>query len=321
MSTSSVPNLVTTTVSASSAPASTMEASTLRQAILGRISDYSILTKPRIAVLVLLTVTAGFTLASAERWNSQLLMHALFGITLVAGASASLNQFVERHSDGRMRRTANRPLPAGRLSPTEVLLFGIIVGGTGVLYLAVFVNLLTSALALLTLLLYAAVYTPLKRSSTLSTAVGAIPGALPPVLGWAAANDSLGVGAFGLFGILFLWQFPHFLAIGWIYRDDYARAGLKMLPLDGKAPRVVGVLTVGYSLALLPLSLHPSLCGLAGAGYGVVAVILGLGYVAASLRFAFAESTHTARGLLWASLAYLPLLLSYLVWDHWRLLS
>lgn len=286
-----------------------------------RFSDYLILIKPRISMLVLLTVSAGYTLAASEPWEAWRLFHALVGIALVASGSSALNQYIERHTDAQMLRTAGRPLPAGRLTTHEVLLFGLVAGAAGVLYLAARVNALTAGLALGTFLLYTLAYTPLKRYTSLSTAVGAIPGALPPVLGWTAAGGSLDQGALSLFAILFLWQFPHFLAIAWIYRDQYARAGLKMLPLGGRAPRVVGVLAVAYSLALVPLSLHPTACGLAGQGYAACALVLGLGYLVAAIRFAWCESTQTARGLLWASLVYLPILVSCLVWDHCRLLS
>lgn len=286
-----------------------------------RLSDYLVLIKPRISMLVLLTVSAGFTLASSEPWDGLRLVHALLGIALVASGSSALNQSIERHTDARMQRTAGRPLPAGRLSNREVVLFGLGTGAGGVLYLAAYVNPLTAGLALGTFLLYTMAYTPLKRFTSLSTAVGAIPGALPPVLGWTAAGGNLDQGALSLFAILFLWQFPHFLAIAWIYREDYARAGLKMLPLGGRAPRVVGVLAVSYCVALIPLSLHPTDCGLAGQGYAAAALILGLGYLAAAVRFALCESAQTARSLLWASLVYLPILVSCLVWDHCRLLS
>jgi protoheme IX farnesyltransferase len=283
-----------------------------------RLADYMILIKPRISLLVLLTVAAGFRLGAGELWEGARLLHALLGIALVAAGSSALNQLLERRTDAQMRRTAVRPLPSGRLSAGEVLLFGLGTGAVGVLYLALCVNGLTAWLACGTFLLYVLAYTPLKRFTSLSTAVGAVPGALPPVLGWAAAGGSLDRGALSLFAILFLWQFPHFLAIAWIYRDEYARAGLKMLPLGGRAPRVVGVLAVAYSLALIPLSLQPVACGLAGGGYAAAALLLGAGYLLAAVRFALRESLPTARGLLWASLVYLPVLISCLVWDHCR---
>ncbi|MSR57423.1 MAG: protoheme IX farnesyltransferase [Planctomycetaceae bacterium] len=292
-----------------------------RSALSARLADYLILTKPRIALLALLTVSAGYALGSADQWYGWPLAHALLGIALVAAGSSALNQYLERESDARMRRTAGRPLPSGRLSPAEVLLFGLTTGLAGMLYLAVCVNLTTSALAAATMVLYAGIYTPLKRYSAFATAVGAVPGALPPVLGWTASGAALDAGAFSLFAILFLWQFPHFLAIGWIYRDEYARAGLRMLPGGGRAPKVVGVLAVGYALVLVPLSLYPAHCGLAGSGYLAVALILSLAYLTAAVRFALDETALTARRLLWSSLIYLPVLLVTLVWDHFRLLT
>jgi heme o synthase len=285
-----------------------------------RLSDYLTLTKPRIAVLALVTVSAGYFLGSADVWRLEPLLHALFGIALVAAGSSALNQFFERDTDARMPRTAGRPLPAGRMHPGEALGFGVVTGLGGAAYLAVQVNWSTAALAAATCLLYAVVYTPLKRRTTFSTAIGAIPGAFPPVLGWVASGASLDQGAFGLFAIMFLWQFPHFLAIAWIYLEEYARAGLKMLPALGRAPRLTGMMAVAYALALLPLSLYPSISGLAGGVYGIVAVALGILYLFAAVCFAISESRTTARRLLLTSLAYLPLLLLALVWDHWRLL-
>jgi protoheme IX farnesyltransferase len=286
-----------------------------------RFADYRELSKPRIVVLALVTVTLGYSLGSAGTWDGTLLLHALVGIGLVAAGSAALNQFLERHTDGFMRRTANRPLPAGRLLPVEVLLYGIGTGLAGTCYLALAVNLLTAGLALLTLLLYAFVYTPLKRITSLCTAVGAIPGALPPVMGWTAAGGRLDMGAFSLFAIMFLWQFPHFLAIAWLYRDEYLNAGLKMLPNGRPAPRVTGLLAVGHALVLLPVSLLPSQFALAGTAYFLVALVLGIGYLASAVRFLRQETSATARRLLRVSLVYLPVLLSVLAWDHWQLLQ
>jgi protoheme IX farnesyltransferase len=293
----------------------------LRTALVSRLADYLVLTKPRISVLVLLTVSAGYALASADRWQGAPLLHALCGIALVAAASSAFNQLLERESDARMLRTFSRPLPAGRLSTAEVLWFGIVTGACGIAWLGLFVNTATAVLTAVTLVLYAGVYTPLKRRTSFCTAVGAIPGALPPVLGWAAAGAPLDGAAFSLFAILFLWQFPHFLAIAWIYRNDYEEAGLKMLPLRGQLPRVTGLMAVGYALVLVPLSLFPSACGLAGNAYLAIALALSLAYLAVAVRFAAKESLPTARLLLWTSLIYLPLLLVALVWDHFSLLA
>ena len=292
-----------------------------RSVTTARIADYLMITKPRISVLVLLTVSAGYALGSADGWRALPLFHALLGIALVAAASSAFNQLLERDSDALMLRTFNRPLPAGRLSTAEVLLFGLVTGVCGIVWLAVFVNATTAVLTALTLVLYAGLYTPLKRRTSFCTAVGAIPGALPPVLGWAAVGAPLNIEAFSLFAILFLWQFPHFLAIAWIYRDEYAEAGLCMLPSRGRMPRVTGLMAVGYALVLVPLSLFPAACGLAGNSYLAMALVLSVGYLAAAAQFAADESLPTARRLLWVSLVYLPVLLVTLVWDHFSLLS
>jgi heme o synthase len=292
-----------------------------RSAVAARLADYLTLTKPRISVLVLLTVSAGYGLASIDGWQLAPLVRALFGIALVAAASSAFNQLFERNSDALMRRTRNRPLPAGRLTPTEVCLFGLLTGSLGLAWLALVVNAATAMLAALTFGLYVAVYTPLKRRTSLGTAVGAIPGAIPPVLGWAASGAPLDAGAFSLFAILFLWQFPHFLAIAWIYRDDYAQAGLKMLPARGRTPRITGLTAVGYAVTLVPFSLFPAACGLAGNVYLVTALTLSIAYCAAASWFAIEESDSAARRLLWTSLVYLPVLLATLVWDHFSLLS
>ncbi|MCA9071862.1 MAG: heme o synthase, partial [Planctomycetaceae bacterium] len=283
-----------------------------------RLSDYLELTKARIAVMVLISVSVGFALASGNSVQLPLLGHALFGIAMVAASSSALNQYLERRTDCLMPRTADRPLPSGRLLVMEVVTFGLLSGVMGVFYLACFVNWQTALLTGSTLLIYVFVYTPLKRSTSLCTAVGAIPGALPPVLGWTAAGGALNTEVLSLFGILFLWQFPHFLAIGWLYREQYHRAGLKMLPFEHW--NVTGFLAVGYALVLLPVSLLPSLCGLAGDTYFLTAVILGLGYLLCAVRFMQWECSRTARGLLWSSLLYLPVLLFALTWDHFRLL-
>lgn len=290
-------------------------------ALTARLADYLELTKPRIAVLALTAVTVGYVLGSQGRWQVLPLLHALLGIGLVAAGSSVLNQWIERSTDRKMDRTANRPLPAGRLQATEVLWFGLACGLFGTLYLAVAVNALTAWLGVATMFLYVAVYTPLKRHTSLCTAVGAIPGALPPVLGWTAAGGHLDAGAFSLFAILFLWQFPHFLAIAWLYREDYDRAGLRMLPRPSAKLPIVGAFTVIYALALIPVSLLPSDLALAGDAYYLAAIILGLGYLAASVRFLLNESRRTARSLLLVSLVYLPLLLLALTTDHLRLLQ
>jgi protoheme IX farnesyltransferase len=284
-------------------------------------ADYLELAKPRIAAMALLTVTVGFTLGSGGVWTLTGLASALAGIGLVAAASGAFNQLIERRTDALMTRTANRPLPTGRLQPIEVAGFGLACAIGGLSLLVLEVNRTTALLAFLTLALYVAAYTPLKRYTALSTAIGAIPGALPPVLGWTASGAALGWEAFSLFAVLFLWQFPHFLAIAWLYRDDYAAAGLRMLP--GGTPRrgLTGLSASVYAAVLIPVSLMPGQVALAGGSYRMAALLLGLGYLAAALRFFGNESRETARGLLYCSLIYLPVLLSVLTWDHVRLLS
>ena len=283
--------------------------------------EYLVLTKPRIAVMGLVTVALGFLLAATGEWSGTTFGHSLLGIGLIAVSCSALNQWLERDSDRLMARTMNRPLPSGRMSPNEVLVFGLGLWLIGAVELMVFVNGLTALLASATLLLYVAVYTPLKRRTSFCTAIGAIPGAMPPVLGWVAAGGELDAGAFALFATLFVWQFPHFLAIAWLYREQYAAAGLRMLPQTRPAPRITGWLCVGYALALIPVSMLLKDAALAGDLFAMIAIVLGLGYVAFSVRFLLDESVRTARQLLWFSLVYLPALLLALTWDHWRLLS
>jgi protoheme IX farnesyltransferase len=281
-----------------------------------RVADYLELTKPRVAVLVLFTVAVGALLASGPRVNGWVLLHTLLGTALVAGGASALNQWLERRSDAKMRRTENRPLPAGRLSAAEVLTFGGLLGAGGVAYLALALgHWAAAAVAALTFALYVGVYTPLKRVTTLNTLVGAVPGALPPLIGWAAARGGLTWAAAPLFLILFLWQVPHFLAIAWAYRDDYARAGLRMLPVFDRTGRATARRMVGWCVALLAASLTPPLFGPVGRVYLGGAAVLGLGFLAAALYFRRAPSAAAARLVLRASLVYLPGLLALLLLD------
>jgi heme o synthase len=307
-----------TTVRSASVPVEAIRSDRVGLSV--RLGDYLELAKPRIAAMALLTVTVGFTLGSGGSWTVARLASALVGIGLVAAASGAFNQLIERRTDALMARTANRPLPAGRLAPIEVAAFALVTAMAGLSLLIAEVNGTTAVLAFLTLFLYVAAYTPLKRHTALSTAVGAIPGALPPVLGWTASGAPLGWEAFSLFAVLFLWQFPHFLAIAWLYRDDYSAAGLRMLP--GGTPRrgLTGLSASVYAAVLIPVSLVPGHVALAGGSYRMAALLLGLGYLAAALRFFVHESRASARGLLYCSLVYLPVLLSVLTWDHVRLL-
>jgi protoheme IX farnesyltransferase len=312
-----------TCVAVEATPADRLELG--RVAVGLRLADYLELAKPRIAAMALLTVLVGYTLGGGA-WTAGALCRVLVGIGLVAAASGALNQLIERRTDARMARTANRPLPTGRLQPAEVAVFGASCAAAGLSLLSLTVNPTTAFLALATLLLYVCAYTPLKRYTSLSTAVGAIPGALPPVLGWTASGAELGWGAFSLFAVLFVWQFPHFLAIAWLYRGDYQAAGLRMLPgATQQSPEsrrsLAGLLACLYAAVLVPVSLLPGQLALAGGPYRVAALLLSLGYLAAAVRFMAHESRETARGLLYSSLVYLPALLAVLTWDHLRLLS
>ena len=288
-------------------------------AIANRVRTYVELSKPKIAVMGLFTVAVGFFVGSQGLWNSGLLLSSLFGVGLVAVSCSVLNQLIERDTDGLMFRTARRPLPSARISSAEALAFGLICGVSGLLWLATQVNPLTATLGAVTLVSYVGIYTPLKRYSGLSTVIGAIPGALPPVLGWTAAGGALDEGALSLFTLLFLWQFPHFLAIAWLLRAQYAGAGLKMMPL--LSGRGIGLLAVGYAAALIPASLMLRSSGLAGTFYSLTAIGLGVGYLWSSIQFARHGDDASARRVLWASFLYRPTLLAVLTLDHWRLLS
>lgn len=281
--------------------------------------DFVELTKPRIAVLVLFTVAVGALLARRGTVNWEQLLHTLLGTGLVAAGASALNQLLERHTDGLMRRTENRPLPAGRLQPLEVLAFGVILSVVGLTYLAVGLrHPLAAAIAGFTLISYVFLYTPLKRRTTLNTLVGAIPGALPPVIGWTAATGRLDREAIILFLIVFLWQVPHFLAIAWIYRDDYARAKLRMMPVIDLGGAMTARQMVVYCLALVPVSLMPVLFEQAGIVYGVGALLLGIYFVRAACRFAGSRTPAQARRVLHASLIYLPALLALLLIETYR---
>lgn len=280
-----------------------------------RVAAYAELTKPRITFLIVLTSAAGFALASRTGVDYVALLRALVGIALLSSGIATLNQYAERDLDGLMRRTANRPLPAGKLAPWEALAFG---AGTTILaeiYLLVLVNPLSALLGLTVIAGYLFAYTPLKTRTTLSTLVGAFPGAVPPLIGWTAARGSISLEGWILFAILFLWQFPHFLAIAWMYREDYGRAGILMLPVVEPDGKVTAQQIVVYTLMLLPVSLLPTVMGLSGRIYFVGAIVLGLAFLYSSLRAAFSMSRQNARRLLLASVLYLPLLFLVMVLD------
>jgi protoheme IX farnesyltransferase len=281
-----------------------------------RAGAYLELTKPRITSLIMLTSAAGFVLASRGPIDYFTFVHAMVGIGLLSSGIATLNQFIERDLDGLMRRTADRPLPSGRLFPFEALWFGVAVTALAEVYLSVFVNVLTALLGLTVIAGYLFVYTPLKTRTSLSTALGAFPGAMPPLMGWTAARGRIDIAAWVLFAILFLWQFPHFLAIAWMYREDYTRAGILMLPVVEPDGRVTGQQIVLYTVMLLPVSLLPTLLGTAGKVYFGGAIVLGLLFLYFSLRAAFSKSRQAARQLLLASVIYLPLLFILMVLDR-----
>lgn len=274
------------------------------------------LTKPRITLMVLLTSAAGYFLASGGRPDPASMAIALAGIALVAGGSSGLNQVVEREPDGRMERTRRRPIPSGRVSVLVATVFTSLLAVSGVVYLDLLVNRLTAVLALASIISYVFVYTPLKRISSLSTLVGAIPGALPIMGGWSAARPELGPGAWALFGILFFWQLPHFMALAWLFRDDYRRGGFKMLGVLDPEARQTRVQAVLYAVALVPASLLPVAIGLSNAVYGVAALLLGGAYVLAASRFFFQADIQSARRLFRMSLIYLPVLLLVLSLDR-----
>ena len=274
---------------------------------------YVELTKPRITFLIVLTSAAGFCLGSASGINYLLLFNSLLAIALLSSGIAALNQYMERDLDRLMRRTATRPLPTGRLSSRQALAFGLALTVVAEIYLALLVNPLSALLGVFVAVGYLLCYTPLKTRSSLSTFVGAFPGAVPPLIGWTAARNSLDLEGWVLFAILFLWQFPHFLAIAWMYREDYAKAGVRMLPVVEPEGRMTGQQIVLWTLLLVPVSLFPTALGLSGKIYFVGALVLGLIYLASSVMAAFSSTRQNARRLLLTSVLYLPILLALMV--------
>jgi protoheme IX farnesyltransferase len=283
----------------------------LRGRALRVLGDYWALTKPEVNFLILVTTFAGFYLASKPGSGGFRILpavHTLLGTLLVASGTGTLNQYLERVFDAQMRRTARRPLASGRIESSHALWFGISLSLAGTAYLALAVNVLASVLALLTLLSYLFLYTPLKRKTPLCTLIGAFPGAVPPIIGWAAARGRLDLEAWVLYAMVFLWQFPHFMAIAWMYREDYARAGYRVLPLDERRDCFVIWQSLGVSLFLIPLTLVPTIIGESGLVYSVGALILGSFFFFRSARFASRRSNVAARQLLAASILYLPAL-------------
>jgi heme o synthase len=281
------------------------------------LADYWTLTKPEVNFLIVITTFAGFYLASPAlpHPRSLVLFNTLVGTLLVASGTGTLNQYMERHFDAHMRRTAKRPLPAGRMIPTHALWFGVLLAAAGGLYLALLVNFLASLLAMLTLGTYLLLYTPLKRKTPLCTLVGAFPGAVPPLIGWAGARGSLSLEAWVLYAIVFLWQFPHFMAIAWMYREDYARGGYLTLPRGERQGGFMAWQILVFSVALIPVSLIPALLRQAGFVYFVGALVLSSGFFYYAARLALDRSNAAARRTLLASIVYLPLIFALMMFS------
>lgn len=280
------------------------------------IGDYIELTKPRLNLLVVVTSAGGFYLASSGAPALLAMAAASFGTALVAGGAAVLNQVAERDTDALMDRTRTRPLPSGRIAAEEARIFGLAIAGAGLAVLGSATNALAALLALVTIVIYLAVYTPLKRRSPVATLVGALPGALPALIGWTAARGQATIGGWTLFAIVFLWQIPHFMAIAWMYRDDYGKARFPMLPVLEPEGRRAGFQAVVYAVALVPVSLTPAFVGVTGNAYLWIALILGVGLAALAVRFAVQRSDARARQLFFGSITYLPLIWAAMMIDH-----
>jgi len=276
---------------------------------------YLALTKPDVSFLVVMTTVAGYALGTRGPLDWLRMAHTVFGTTLIAAGTSALNHYFERDTDALMRRTASRPLPSGQLRPREAFWFALSLLVFGALYLALATNALATLLGIATSIAYLCAYTPLKRRTTLATFVGAFPGAVPPLIGWAAARGTLNLEAWFLFAMLFLWQFPHFDAIAWVYREDYKRAGIKMLPVvDPEGTRTFREILMTAAL-LVPVSLLPAVTGLAGARYFFGAVVVGIMLVEVCLWAAASKSNIRAKWLMHATVLHLPVLLGLLIYD------
>lgn len=280
-----------------------------------RMQDYMDLLKPGITTLVMITALAGFYLGSAGQLDVLLLIHTVIGTGLVAGGGGAFNHWLERDADAKMQRTKSRPLPSGRLSVFQVVLYGSIVSVAGIIYLAIAVNGITAFLAAVSWVSYVLIYTPLKRVTPLATLVGAIPGALPPMGGWTAAHGSITFEAWVLFTILFMWQLPHFLAIAWLCKDDYARGGFPMLTVLRNSEHLTGRQMMLYAAGLLVVSLVPTFIGLSGMLYFAGAFAMGLAFLGINILMARSTTILNAKRALWASIIYLPVLLILMMVD------
>ena len=281
-----------------------------------RAADFLALTKPRLNFLVVLTAAVGYYLGAGDRLNLAALVETIAGTALVAGGAAGLNQVSERNTDGLMWRTRTRPLAAQRLTAIEATIFSLVLAGAGLAILATAANLLAAFLALVTLVSYNVIYTPMKRHSNRATLVGALPGALPPMIGWAAARGTLAPEAWALFAIVFIWQIPHFMAIAWLYRDDFGRAGFPLLPVTQPDGRSTARQAIIFSVLLIPASVVPFGLEMAGALYALGAVVGSVGLLGLSLSFAASRSNQRARRLFLGSITYLPLLWILLIADR-----
>lgn len=280
-----------------------------------RIAAFVELTKPRIAFMLLLTSAAGFYLGNRGTFDLVLFANAMIGITLLAFGVATLNQWLERRTDVLMERTATRPLPTGKVLPNEALIFGSLLCVSAEIYLYFLVNPLTAILGITVIVGYVLLYTPLKTRTTASTAIGAIPGAMPPLMGWTSSANEISLGAWSLFAFLFLWQFPHFMAIAWMYKDQYAKAGILMLPVLDPSGRITARQIVLFAIMMVPVSLAPFFLGFAGWIFLVAASILGVWFLVESVRTARAKTPEMARRLLLVSVLYLPIVFAILVLD------
>ncbi len=274
------------------------------------------LTKPRIAFMLVLTSAAGFYLGTKGSFDLPLFVNSMIGILLLAFGVATLNQYIERDTDALMDRTAKRPIPTLRITPNEALIFGVLQCAVSEIYMYFLVNPLTAILGLTVIIGYVFLYTPLKTRTSASTAIGAIPGAMPPLMGWTAAANEITIGAWALFVLLFLWQFPHFMAIASMYKEQYAKAGIKMLPVVEPDGRITARQIVLFTIMLVPASLAPFFLGFAGVVYLVGATILGIWFMFESVQTARAKTVERSRRLLMVSVLYLPIIFGLLVFDH-----